>query len=423
MTDHLRLALGRVHRNPKYQFGLLFMDLDRFKIINDSLGHLAGDQLLITVAERLKGVIREGDAVARLGGDEFTVFVNDFSREATNIMKVAERIQEVLTQPVQLGTHTVHVGASIGIAMSVTGYTTPEDMIRDADTAMYRAKKAGTGQIQMFDAGMHNTAVTRLEMETDLRRAIAEGQFFLMYQPIMRYEDGALAGFEALLRWRHPERGLIPPMEFIPLAEETRLMVTIGRWVLEEACSFLGNWRREDPAAEDLVISVNVSAVQLREPGFTALVKTTLERTSVPGSRLKLELTESMLIKNTEQIAEVLDELRALGIEVMIDDFGTGFSSLSYLAHLPMDALKIDRGFISGRQKVAESIEIVRCIVAMAKALGIHTVAEGVESEEQDDWLRDMSCDFAQGFYHHKPMEAEEARALLQAGEAETKLL
>jgi diguanylate cyclase (GGDEF)-like protein len=424
MLDHLSYALGRVKRDSNYQFGLLFLDLDRFKVINDSLGHVAGDDVLVTVAGRLKQAIREGDAVARLGGDEFTIFVNDFQHQTASVVHVAERVQKVLDDPVEVAGRFIHRGASIGIALSVTGYSTPEDILRDADTAMYRAKQAGAGRIQVFDPGMHVSAMGRLVMENDLRRALQQRQFFLMYQPIISYKTGHLAGFEALLRWKHPERGLIPPDEFIPVAEEMRLMGPIGQWVLEEACAFLGAWRKGRPQASALVISVNISAMQLREPDFVEQVESVLRKTELPGNRLKLELTESILIENTAQLTAALDTLRGLGIEVMIDDFGTGFSSLSYLAHLPMDALKIDRSFISGGHKTAEAIEIVRCIVAMATSLLISTLAAGVESSEQDAWLKTMGCDYAQGYYHSRPMEEEAAREMLNkvfgAGGVET---
>jgi diguanylate cyclase (GGDEF)-like protein len=415
LADHLRLAIERARRRPEHLFAVLFLDLDRFKNINDSLGHAAGDRLLVETARRLEQCSRPTDTVARLGGDEFAVLLDGLESEC-DAVRVAERVQEELMRPFRLGGHEVYTAASIGITLSTHGYEDPENVLRDADTAMYRAKEKGKARYELFDAEMHADALARLRLENDLRRAVEHREFEVYYQPVVALASSKLSGFEALVRWRHPERGIVGPTEFIPLAEETRLVTEIGAWVLEEACRQMSEWRELIPSQQHLTVSVNLSSKQLTQPGFAELVRRTLRETGLPPHCLKLEITESAVMDNADGAASLLAQLRGFGIQLSIDDFGTGYSSLSYLHRFPVDTLKIDRSFVAKMTDNSENGEIVRTIVTLASNLGMGVVAEGVETEEQHARLEALGCEYGQGFLYSRPVEAEAALALIRRG-------
>jgi diguanylate cyclase (GGDEF)-like protein len=415
LADHLRLAIECARRRPEHLFAVLFLDLDRFKNINDSLGHAAGDRLLVETARRLERCSRPSDTVARLGGDEFAVLLDGLDSDC-DAMRVAERVQEELMRPFHLGGHEVYTAASIGITLSTHGYEDPENVLRDADTAMYRAKEKGKARYELFDAEMHADALARLRLENDLRRAVEHGEFEVYYQPVVALSTGRLSGFEALVRWRHPERGIVGPTEFIPLAEETRLVTEIGGWVLEEACRQTSEWRELIPSQQSLTVSVNLSSKQLTQPGLAERVRRTLRETGLPPHCLKLEITESAVMENAEVAASLLAQLRGLGIQLSIDDFGTGYSSLSYLHRFPVDALKIDRSFVARMTDDGENGEIVRTIVTLASNLGMAVIAEGVETEAQHARLEALGCEYGQGYLYSKPVDAESALALIRRG-------
>lgn len=413
--DRLGQSLRHAQRRRERLFAVLFLDLDRFKLVNDSLGHGAGDRLLVEIARRLEACIRPGDTAARLGGDEFTVLLEDV-RDGADAAQVAERIQREIRRPVTLGGHEVFTSASIGIALSATGYDRPEDLLRDADIAMYRAKAKGGSRHEAFDPTMHARAVALLKMETDLRRAIDRGEFTVHYQPIVSLRDGRIAGFEALVRWNHPHRGLVLPMEFIRMAEETGLVVDIDRWVLREACRQLHEWHRRYPDARPLSVSVNLSGRHFAQPDLAEHLRRTLRATGLQGDCLGLEITESVLLDTTEASNEALHELRRDGTRLYLDDFGTGYSSLSYLHRFPIDALKIDRSFVTSLRPGGQGQEIVRTIMSLAQNLDIHVVAEGVETPEQLAALKALRCEYAQGYAFSPPLPGGEAEALLAAG-------
>jgi diguanylate cyclase (GGDEF)-like protein/PAS domain S-box-containing protein len=406
--DLLGRSLGRSRRKTDYLFAVLFLDLDRFKMINDSLGHLIGDQLLIAMARRLERCLRPGDVVARLGGDEFTILLDDI-KDVNDATRIADRIQNELKQPFQLGGQEVFTTASIGIALSASGYERPDDLLRDSDTAMYRAKAMGKACHQVFDSAMHSRAVALLQLETDLRRAMERNEFVLYYQPTVCLRSGRIHGVEALIRWQHPERGLVLPDDFIPHAEETGLIIPIGNWVLEEACKKMREWHRHFP---HLTISVNLSVKQFTQSQLSLQVQNTLYETGLNPNCLMIEITESMLMENPESTATVLEQLKRLDVKIHIDDFGTGYSSLSYLHRFPIDTLKIDRSFVSRMAAVNENLEIVRTIVTLAHNLGMDVIAEGVETAEQLAQLRALKCERAQGYYFSEPVDAHQVSRL-----------
>ena len=410
LLDHLRLAIERARRHTDHLFAILFIDLDRFKNINDSLGHGIGDHLLIALARRLEGCLRPTDTVARLGGDEFAILLDGLDGEHEAVT-VAERIQGELMQPFNLGGHEVYTSASIGITLSATGYDQPEHVLRDADTAMYRAKENGKARHELFDMVMHARAVAVLRLENDLRREVERNEFLVYYQPIIALETNRITGFEALLRWQHPERGLISPAEFIPLAEETGLIFEIGRWVLNEACRQTQQWQQLGP--RQLKISVNLSSKQFSLPNLIDQIKETLTATQLDPHCLELEITESVVMENAEAAATMLKQLRALGVHLSIDDFGTGYSSLSYLHRFPVSTLKIDRSFIGRMGAAGENSEIVRTIITLANNLGMQVIAEGIETEAQLAQLRALKCAYGQGYLFSRPVDAEQATALL----------
>ena len=403
-TDHLRVALRRAHQNEQYLFGVLFLDLDRFKNINDSLGHPSGDELLILVARRLESCIRQTDMVARFGGDEFAILL-DAIQDASDAMRVAEKVQQVISAPFKLTTHEAITTASIGVALSTSGYAEAEDIIRDADTAMYRAKDCGKARYEIFDTAMHTRAVTLLRLESDLRRALEKDELCVYYQPIVSLASGELHGFEALVRWQHPERGIISPDDFVPLAEETGLILPIGLRVLRDACLQLRKWQQYSLSNRGLIMSVNLSGKQLTQPDLIARIEEVLHESQIDPWHLKLEITETVVMENPELAAVTLAKLRGLGVRLSIDDFGTGYSSLSYLNRFPVDTLKIDRSFVTSMNEADENLQIVKTIITLAGNLGMQVVAEGVETEEQLEQLRSLKCQYAQGFYFSKPLD------------------
>ncbi|MEI7893599.1 MAG: EAL domain-containing protein [Myxococcales bacterium] len=415
--SRLALALSRYRHADGHIFAVLVVDLDRFKVINDSLGHTAGDELLVEAGRVLVSCVRPQDTVARLGGDEFGVLVDGLD-DAGSAVRLAGKIQDALRNPFRIGAIEAFTTASIGIALSGPSYDRPEDVLRDADNAMYRAKARGKARHEVFEESMHLRAVKLLELETDLRRALDRNELYVVYQPIVLLKTGAVTGFEALLRWRHPARGIISPVDFIPIAEETGLIVPIGQWVLEEACRTLRSWLVDNPSLTWLTISVNLSSKQFLAPRLRDDIDQTLTVTGIDPLQLKLEITESALMDNPEAAALLLADLRGRGIGLSIDDFGTGYSSLSYLLRFPLDTLKIDRAFVSGMvdtggERAASNLELVRAIVTLARNLGMEVVAEGVETEGQRIRLEALGCQLAQGYLFSRPLEVGAARLLV----------
>jgi diguanylate cyclase (GGDEF)-like protein len=410
--DRLSQAMQRAKRRKGYMYAVLFLDLDRFKVINDSLGHNIGDQLLIESSQRLAACLRGEDTVARFGGDEFVVLLDDI-QDSSDAIRVSERIQNDLSVPYDLDGYRVIVFVSTGIVFSNTAYERPDDIVRDADIAMYRSKGKGLGRYEIFDPSMLDRVMTRLELETDLRKALENQEFVVHYQPILEMKTNQIIGFEALVRWQHPTKGLIPPAEFIPTAEETGLIVPLGYWVLDEACHQLHAWHSQYPADPPLTINVNLSTRQCSQPDLVKKISMILKKNELDPHFLKLELTESLIIDESGSTAAMLSELRDKGIQVQIDDFGTGYSSLSYLHTLPIDTLKIDRSFISRLGGNTNNTEIVQTIFSLAHNLGMKVIAEGVETNEQLSSLKAMHCEFVQGFLFAKPINNLEAGAML----------
>ncbi|MBE9125505.1 MULTISPECIES: putative bifunctional diguanylate cyclase/phosphodiesterase [unclassified Coleofasciculus] len=411
-VERVEHALKLSKRHQDYLFAVLFLDLDRFKVVNDSLGHRIGDQLLVAIARELERCLRNTDTVARLGGDEFTILLEDIN-DLKDATKVAERIQKILKSPFIVEGHEVFTSASIGIALSSTGYDCAEDLLRDADIAMYRAKELGKARHEVFDKVMHASALKLLQLENDLRRALERQEFEVYYQPITSLFTGTLTGFEALLRWHHPTQGLVSPLEFIPVAEETGLILPLGRWVLHEACRQLHTWHTQFPMTEPLKISVNLSGKQLKELEFIEQIDQILEKTGLDGRFLKLEITESVLMDNADTATKMLLQLRARNIQLSVDDFGTGYSSLSYLHRFPVNTLKIDRSFVSQMNPNDRNCEIVRTIVTLAHSLRMDVIAEGVETLEQLSELKLLKCEQGQGYFFSKPLTKEAAGKLL----------
>jgi diguanylate cyclase (GGDEF)-like protein/PAS domain S-box-containing protein len=413
--DMLERAVAKSRGQGNHLFGTLFIDVDRFKAINDSLGHYIGDQLLIAVSQRLQACIRSRDVIARLGGDEFTILLNDL-HDPGELAQTATRIKRSFTTPFKLEGHEVFATASIGAALSSTGYTDAEDILRDADTAMYRAKTLGRNRQEIFDLSMRAPAMDRLNLENDMRLGVERGEFQLCYQPIVSLATEQLVSFESLLRWKRRDGRMMMPSEFIPIAEETGLIDQLGMWTLREACRQLAVWERL-PAASQLAITVNVSSRQLTHPEFIEQVAAAVRDAGVRPESLCLEITESTLIHSLDRAANVLAELRALGLQVFLDDFGSGYSSLSYLHRFPVNALKIDRSFISGlATDTADRPAIVESIIALAQSVGANVVAEGVETREQLRRLRQIGCGYAQGFLFAEALSPSAAEALLVHG-------
>jgi diguanylate cyclase (GGDEF)-like protein/PAS domain S-box-containing protein len=419
--DRLERAIKNAGRTKDYLFAVFFLDLDRFKVINDSLGHVVGDQLLIATARRLESCLRssdsvarlgEGYTVARLGGDEFTILL-DHIKHITDATRVADRLQKELSLPFNLNGQEVFTTVSIGIAVSVTGYVRPEDLLRDADTAMYRAKALGKARYELFDPAMREVALASLQLETDLRKAMDRQEFQNFYQPIVSLGTGRIVGFEALVRWQHPERGMVLPADFVPAAEESGMIVSIGQWVLREACRQMKAWQAKFPNTAPWIISVNLSTKQFKQPDLVQQIEDILRETGLESDSLKLEITESLIMDSVDSATAMLAQLKALGIQLSMDDFGTGYSSLSYLHQFPMDTLKVDRSFVS-RMTNGQSTDIAHTIVILAHQLGLDVVAEGVETAEQLAQLRSLGCEYAQGYYFSKPVDGKKAEELIE---------
>jgi diguanylate cyclase (GGDEF)-like protein/PAS domain S-box-containing protein len=410
--DRLACALADLQRQAQPNFAVLFFDLDRFKNINDSLGHTVGDKLLVGIARRLEHFLRPGDTVARLGGDEFAILIHRVD-DASGAIHVADRIQEVLNMSFSIDGHDVIVTASIGIAHSSTGYTNPEEILRDADIAMYRAKAEGKARYEVFDRDMHQSAVALLKLETELRRSIHSGDFVMNYQPIVSLEHGRIVGFEGLVRWQHPERGIVTPSHFIAIAEETGLIVPLGWWVLRESCTQTRLWQRDYPSDPPLWISVNMSGKLFMRSDMVDELMGILEETGLDPKNLRIEVTENVVMDHAETAVRNLMELRSMGIKLSVDDFGTGYSSLSYLQRFHYDSLKIDRTFVSQLGVPGESRAIVETILNLANSLGIGVVAEGIETEDQVDRLRQMQCSHGQGYWFARPLAVEAAEQLI----------
>ena len=427
--DRLQHALTLSKKRSNYKFAVLLIDVDEFKIINDSLGHTAGDELLIQIGQRLKDSVRQVDTVsrprasevlgrptnddtlARLGGDEFTILLDDI-RDPIEAVRVAERVQAELATPFVVNHQEIVISASIGIASSTSPHTQAEDLLRDADIAMYRAKRAGKARCEVSDTAMHANAVKRLRLETDLRKALDQGEFRVYYQPIVSLQTGKITGFEALTRWQRPE-GILPPIEFIAVAEEIGLIIPMNRQLLREACQHLRSWQSEFPSSPPLTMSVNITSREFAQPDLATEIRKLLEQTGVDPGCLQLEITETIAMGDAEKSGHVLAQLKATGIGLSIDDFGTGYSSLSRLRRIPVDTLKIDRAFISHMDSDPESREIVRIIIMLAHNLGLKVVAEGAETEEHINLLKQLNCEMAQGYFFSRPADDQAMAKLL----------
>jgi diguanylate cyclase (GGDEF)-like protein len=411
--DRLEHALARIRRAPD-AIAVLFLDLDNFKPINDNFGHQTGDQLLISVARRLETCVRPGDTVARLAGDEFTLLLENIV-DIEDAFVVADRVLESLRSPVTINQHELLIGASIGIAYSTTGREGSDDLLHNADVAMYRAKHGGKAACRLFDPSMKVDALERQELERELRRAVERGELRLFYQPKVSLETGQIVGMEALVRWQHPQRGLILPSEFMPMAEETGLVNGIGEWVLQEAAVHAREWRPELAGEQPLLMSANLSARQFQDPRLVETVAGALRWARIEPWRLTLEITEDVAMENAEQALETLRQLKELGVRLAFDDFGNGRSSLRYLKQFPIDTLKIARSFIDGLGYDADDMAIVRSILDFAGNLRRNVTAEGVETTEQFFLLRGLGCDEGQGYFFARPLTGDAAAALVAA--------
>jgi diguanylate cyclase (GGDEF)-like protein len=411
LRDRLTQALRRANRESA-PCAVLFLDVDRFKNVNDSLGHAAGDQLLLQIAGRLEHAVRDADTVARLGGDEFAILAHDVA-EVSDASHAAQRIADQMMRPFQIAGTEVYTGSSIGISLSDSGYRRADDMIRDAEIAMYRAKASGKNRYEVFDADMHRKAVALLQLETDLRRALERDEFVMHYQPIVSLAQDRLVGFEALVRWRHPQRGLVRPAQFIAVAEETGLIIPLAWRVLESAAAQISRWQSRYPGDPPLSMSANVSGKLFLQPDVVDRVVEILEAHRLDPGSLKLEITENVLMDHGDTVLPRLQELRALGVQLDIDDFGTGFSSLSYLQRFRYDTLKIDRSFISTLEHQGDSAAIVKTILALGATLDMNVIAEGVETADQARHLRDLRCPQGQGYWFAHPLSVEDVEELL----------
>ncbi|MEB3280010.1 MAG: EAL domain-containing protein [Lyngbya sp.] len=418
LMQQLEQALNQAKRDASAQFAVLFLDCDRFKVVNDSLGHLVGDELLIALSRRLESLLNPHDILARLGGDEFTIILNPI-QNYHRVIQVADSILEALSQPFQLEGHEVFINASIGIALGHGDYEAPEHLLRDADTAVYRAKALGRGRYHIFDSTMHVAAINILELETELHRAIKEEELVVYYQPIVVLNTGQIVGFEALVRWQHPTRGLISPHSFIPIAEEIGLIIPLGNWVLSQSCHQLRTWQQENLVDDSFFISVNLSTRQLTQLDLIKHIDKILDETQIHPQCLKLEITESALMENPPVAIEILKNLRRRGIQLGIDDFGTGYSSLSYLHYFPLDTLKIDQSFVRQIDDKSANLGLVPVIINIAEILQMNVIAEGIETPTQLKQLVALNCRLGQGYLFSHPLEGKEAIHLVLSNECQ----
>ncbi|MBD2004634.1 EAL domain-containing protein [Funiculus sociatus] len=412
--ERLEQALKRAKQHPDYRFAVLFLDCDRFKVVNDSLGHFVGDELLVALARRLEASLNQTDTLARLSGDEFAILLTEIEN-INSVTLIADEILKALSFPFQLKRQEVFINASIGITLSNLNYEQSEYLLRDADTAMYRAKTLGKGQYQIFDSEMHNAAIQVLQLENDLRRAVNQQEFIVHYQPIIALTTGKIVGFEALVRWNHPQQGLISPNLFIPIAEETGLINPIGNWVLREACYQLQQWHHQKLTDYPLTMSVNLSVRQFAQPDLIEQIDKILAETQLNPQSLKLEITESVIMKNSQPVKVILQQLQERQIQLCIDDFGTGYSSLSYLHNFPIDNIKIDRSFISSLNGNSDNLGLISAIMNIAQALKMSVTAEGIETAQQLEQLRVLNCDFGQGYLFSKPLDGKNATNLIES--------
>ena len=406
-------AANRARRGDDGVFAVIFLDLDDFKLVNDSMGHHVGDEVLVMVARRLEECVRGGDIVARLGGDEFAILLERIA-DARDSALVAERVQTALNEPMNIGGYVHVTTASVGVALSSSANEQAEYLLRSADMAMYRAKNSGRARFEMFDRAMHAEALTRLQLETDLRAAFERNEFFLEYQPIIALQEGRMVGVEALVRWRHPERGVVSPATFVPVAEDTGLIVPLGTWVLREGCRQIHEWQQRYRGARPLTLSVNLSVREFAQPDLVSKVAGILEETEIQPRSLQLEITESAIIGQQHPAIATIEELRALGVSIHLDDFGTGYSALSYLHRLPLDAVKVDRAFTSVIDTEERPLHVVRAIISLAHAIGLEVVAEGVATTHQLSLLRAMGCDRGQGFLFSRPASVPQIEEMLE---------
>jgi diguanylate cyclase (GGDEF)-like protein len=400
-------------RRTTHQFAVLFLDVDRFKLINDSLGHIIGDNLLVAIGQRLLLSLKPGDTIGRFGGDEFAILLEDIG-DINDILNVAERIQMELCKPFKMSEHEIFTTASIGITFNSPDYETPEQILRDADIAMYQAKAKGKSCSVVFEKGMHTLAVELLKLETDLRKAVERNEFVVYYQPVVSSVSNCVIGYEALVRWKHPERGLLYPGDFINIAEETGLIVFIDRFVLREACMQMSKWQHQFPESSLKFMSVNISNKQFLQADMVEYVTWVIHETNIIPSSLKIEITEYVIIDNPETLIGIFSQLRSLGIQLYIDDFGTGYSSLSYLHLLPIDGIKIDRSFIRRIGNKGENSEIIKTIMLLAQDMNVNVIAEGIETENQLENIKALKCDYWQGYLFFKPVDSEHAEALIK---------
>lgn len=413
LLDRIRQSLVRRKRYPKTSFAIIFIDLDRFRLVNESLGHIHGDELLQLISARLKETIPISDTVARLGGDEFSILLQDIN-SVRDVEVIAKDIQNLFSKPFFLGDREVFASASMGIAHSDNDYKTPEEILRDAELAMYRAKREGKSQSIVFQPQFRQSSLSPIDLDTDLRRALDRDEMELHYQPIISMRDRTISGFEALLRWSHRSRGVISPNEFIPLAEETGLIYDLGQWVLGKACKQIAAWNKSKKKEDQLEISINLSSRQFSDPNLVEGIVENIEKSGFDAEFLKIEITESALMQNAQRSVSMLNQLKDLNIKVCVDDFGTGYSSLSYLHTFPIDTLKIDRSFVHDMSRNFRNMEIIRTIIMLAHNLKLDVIAEGVETGEQDAQLSALGCQFAQGFYFSRPINSSDAALLIQ---------
>ena len=412
--EHLQKAIRRSEQESDYNFAVLFLDLDQFKFVNDSLGHPSGDQLLIAIAQVLKNSLRRSDTVARLSGDEFVILLDGIHDE-TDAREKSLEIMAALEKPIKLGSHECFISTSIGVVLSSLGYSRPEDVLRDADIAMYVAKSKGKSRFQLFDPEMRREIIQRLSLEADIQHAMAENQFEVSYQPIVSLKNGQLIGFEALVHWMHPKHGLIPASDFLPIAQETGQILQIDWWVFEEACTQIQNWHKLFSINPPLVVSVNLANSILAHTDLIESIQANLKKTGLPAKNLVLEIAESVISVNVDSLRHIITDLKALGMGVQIDDFGKGQSSLLYLNDLQVDALKIDRAFMNRISNNGKFTEIPRMIISLAHSLEIKTIAEGIEKSDQLTRLRELNCDYGQGFLICSPLGKMAAQQLLEA--------